>query len=95
MSTLYPHEPAHPLAGSRRAHCAHCGAPAPTRADLARVRLQALCSRYGWSLWGFIQAAASPLDFDFWSWGLERYELARKAFADPGFPQLLEEVVGA
>jgi hypothetical protein len=50
---------------------------APVRADLARVRLQSLCSSYGWSLWGFIQAAASPLDFDFWSWGLERFEKAR------------------
>jgi thiamine kinase-like enzyme len=67
----------------------------PTRADLARVRLQSLCSRYGWSLWGFIQAAASPLDFDFWSWGLERYEKAREAFADPGFDRLLEEAAGA
>jgi len=67
----------------------------PTRADLARVRLQSLCSRYGWSLWGFIQAAASPLDFDFWSWGLERFDLARAAFADPGLPQLLEEAAGA
>jgi thiamine kinase-like enzyme len=63
----------------------------PTPADLARVRLQALCSRYGWSLWGFIQAAASPLDFDFWSWGIERYELAQRTFADPGFARLLEE----
>ncbi|RNM11019.1 choline/ethanolamine kinase family protein [Nocardioides pocheonensis] len=67
----------------------------PTRADHARVRLQALCSSYGWSLWGFIQAAASPLDFDFWSWGLERYEKARAAFADPGFTRLLEEASGA
>ena len=66
----------------------------PTRADLARVRLQALCSRYGWSLWGFIQAAASPIDFDFWSWGLERYEKAREAFAAPGFDRLLEEAAG-
>jgi thiamine kinase-like enzyme len=63
----------------------------PTAADLARVRLQSLCSWYGWSLWGFIQAAASPLDFDFWSWGLERFEKAREAFADPGFDRLLEE----
>jgi thiamine kinase-like enzyme len=67
----------------------------PTRADLARVRLQSLCSRYGWSLWGFIQAAASPLEFDFWSWGTERYEKARAAFADPGFDRLLEEAAGA
>jgi thiamine kinase-like enzyme len=68
---------------------------APTRADLARVRLQALCSCYGWSLWGFIQAAASPLDFDFWSWGLERYDKARQGFADPGFAGLLEDAAGA
>jgi thiamine kinase-like enzyme len=65
----------------------------PSRADLARIRLQSLCSCYGWSLWGFIQAAASPLDFDFWSWGIERFEKARQLFADPGLPRLLEEVV--
>jgi thiamine kinase-like enzyme len=66
----------------------------PTRADLARVRLQALCSCYGWSLWGFIQAAASPLDFDFWSWGLERFEKARQTFGDPQLDRLLEEAAG-
>lgn len=66
----------------------------PTPADLARVRLQALCSAYGWSLWGFIQAATSPLDFDFWSWGLERFEKAAHRFSAPGFPRLLEEVAG-
>jgi thiamine kinase-like enzyme len=71
---------------------AYFGSPSP--ADLARVRLQSLCSWYGWSLWGFIQAAASPMDFDFWSWGLERFEKAEQAFADPGFPTLLREAVG-
>ena len=67
---------------------------APTPADLARVRLQSLCSCYGWSLWGFIQSAASPLEFDFWSWGLERFEKAREAFADPGFDRLLAQAAG-
>ena len=66
----------------------------PSRADVARVRLQSICSWYGWSLWGFIQAAASPIDFDFWSWGLERYEKARAAFAAPQFHRLLGEVAG-
>jgi len=66
----------------------------PTPADLARVRLQSLCSWYGWSLWGFIQAAASPLDFDFWAWGFERFERAREAFADPGFDRLLAQAAG-
>ena len=64
----------------------------PTAADIARVRLQAICSWYGWSLWGFIQAAASPLDFDFWAWGCERYEKAQQAFGDPDLRRLLEDV---
>jgi thiamine kinase-like enzyme len=64
----------------------------PTPADRARVRLQALCSAYGWSLWGFIQSATSELDFDFWAWGLERFERAAATFEDPGFDRLLGEV---
>ena len=67
----------------------------PTRADLARVRLQMLCSEYGWSLWGFIQAAASPIEYDFRGWGLERYEKAVATFRGPAFGRLLEEVAGA
>jgi thiamine kinase-like enzyme len=63
-----------------------------TRADLARVRLGALCSAYGWALWGFIQAASSPLDFDFRSWGMERYEKAAATFRGPDFTTLLEDV---
>jgi thiamine kinase-like enzyme len=64
----------------------------PTRADLARVRLGALCSAYGWSLWGFIQAASSPLDFDFHAWGMERYEKAAAVFRGPDLDSLLEDV---
>lgn len=64
----------------------------PTRADLARVRLQMLCSEYGWSLWGFIQAAASPIDYDFHGWGMERYEKAAATFGGPAFTGLLEDV---
>jgi thiamine kinase-like enzyme len=64
----------------------------PTPADRARVRLQALCSEYGWSLWGFIQEQASPLDFDFHTWGMERYEKAAATFGSPRLGTLLEEV---
>ena len=63
-----------------------------TRADLARVRLQALCSAYGWSLWGFIQAATSPIDFDFHGWGMERFEKAEATFRGPDLDSLLEDV---
>ena len=65
---------------------------APTAADLARVRLQALCSAYGWSLWGFIQAAASPMAFDFWGWGMERFDKARAVFGSDQLERLLAEV---
>jgi len=63
----------------------------PGAADLARVRLQALCSCYGWSLWGFIQAAVSPIEFDFWEWGMERFEKARVMFGSADLPRLLAE----
>jgi thiamine kinase-like enzyme len=64
----------------------------PTQADLARVRLQALCSQYGWSLWGFIQAATSPMDFDFHAWGQERFEKAEATFRGPDLAGLLRAV---
>ncbi len=66
----------------------------PTRADLARVRLGALCSEYGWALWGFIQAATSPIDYDFHGWGMHRFEKAARTFTSAGFATLLEEAAG-
>jgi hypothetical protein len=62
---------------------------------VARVRLQALVSAYGWSLWGAIQAAASDIDYDFDAWGLERFEKAAGGFSADRFTTLLEEVAGA
>jgi thiamine kinase-like enzyme len=67
----------------------------PGRAQLARVRVQALVSAYGWSLWGAIQAAASSIDFDFDTWGLERFEKAARGFTSDRFGRLLEDVARA
>lgn len=63
----------------------------PLRPQIARARLQSLVSPYGWSLWGAIQAARGTLDFDFRSWGQERFEKAAAGFSSPGFGQLLAE----
>ena len=52
---------------------------------IARARLQATVSRYGWSLWGFIQAATNDDDFDFYGWGQERFDKAVADFNDPRF----------
>jgi thiamine kinase-like enzyme len=62
------------------------------RNKIARARLLGLAAKYGWTLWGCIQAAASPLDFDFWSWGMERYEGAVSGFTSRDFPLLLDDV---
>jgi thiamine kinase-like enzyme len=62
------------------------------RSRIARAQLFSLVSRYGWTLWGAIQHASSPLDFDFWSWAMERFEAAAAGFASPDFPRLLADV---
>ena len=59
---------------------------------LARARLRAVTSRYGWSLWGFIQAATREDDFDFYGWGLERFDKAVADFRSPEFETWLEVV---
>jgi thiamine kinase-like enzyme len=64
----------------------------PRRGRIARARLFALMSMYGWTLWGAIQNGASPLEFDFWSWAMERFEGAAAGFTSASFPSLLEEV---
>jgi thiamine kinase-like enzyme len=65
-----------------------------SRSMIARARLLGLASKYGWTLWGAIQHAASPIDFDFWSWAMERFESAAAEFAAPGFPVLLQDAAG-
>ncbi len=62
------------------------------RNKIARAKLLGLAGKYGWTLWGAIQAAVSPIDFDFWSWAMERYEGALEGFSEPGFSRLLDEV---
>jgi thiamine kinase-like enzyme len=65
-----------------------------TRARLARVRLHAVVAQYGWTLWGCIQHAASPLEFDFWAWATERYDGAVAAMRAPDFEDLLDDAAG-
>ena len=61
------------------------------RHRVARARLWGVMSKYGWTLWASIQDAVSSLDFDFWSWGMEKYERALEEFDGPQFERLLEE----
>ena len=58
---------------------------------VARARLWGLMSKYGWTLWGSIQNSVSAIDFDFWAWGMEKYERAVEEFDGPEFESLLEQ----
>lgn len=62
---------------------------------IARCRLQALVSQYGWTLWGVIQKGVSELDFDFWTWSVQKYERAVATFDSPQFPDLLAAAAGS
>jgi len=64
----------------------------PDRVLVARARLYGLASKYGWTLWASIQDGVSTVDFDFWTWGMEKYERAVAEFSSPDFDRLLEEV---
>jgi thiamine kinase-like enzyme len=64
----------------------------PLRNKVARARLWGLMSKYGWTLWGSIQDGVSELDFDFWSWAMEKYDRAVAEFEGPEFEQLLADV---
>jgi thiamine kinase-like enzyme len=61
----------------------------------ARARLWAIMSRYGWSLWGFIQAATlGNDDFDFYGWGQERFDKAVADFRSASFDGWLDAAAG-
>jgi thiamine kinase-like enzyme len=57
----------------------------------ARAHLQGIIGRYGWTLWGCIQSATSAIDFDFWNWGMVRYEAAVADLKSPLIARLLED----
>jgi thiamine kinase-like enzyme len=65
---------------------------APLRNKIARARLWGLVAKYGWMLWASIQDGVSELEFDFWAWGVEKYDRAVAEFDGPDFERLLLEV---
>ena len=62
------------------------------RNKVARARLWGLVAQYGWMLWASIQDGVSELEFDFWAWGMEKYERAVAEFDSPDLELLLADV---
>ncbi len=63
----------------------------PARHLLARMRLHALMSDVGWTLWGAIQARVSKLDYDFWGYASGRWERAEGILASADFSRWLDD----
>ena len=59
---------------------------------LARAWLFALLAKYGWTLWASIQSSVSEIDFDFWQWGMEKFNDVEESFASIEFEQALTQV---
>jgi len=62
--------------------------------QFARAWLFAVMAKYGWTLWASIQDAISTIDFDFWSWGMEKYEDCKELFSSPRYQRMLEMALG-
>jgi thiamine kinase-like enzyme len=60
---------------------------------VARARLFGLVAKYGWTLWASIQSSVSEVDFDFWSWGMDRYARAIAEFRGRSFERLINDVI--
>lgn len=62
------------------------------RSKIARARLQGIVGQYGWTLWGAIQNAVSPVEYDFWEWTMGRFDMAVREMQGPDFESLLHDV---
>jgi len=63
-----------------------------TADKIARMKLNMIMSDVGWTLWAAIQAAISPIDFDFAGWADERWARAETAIDGPEFAEWLAAV---
>lgn len=63
-------------------------------AKIARARAWTLLAHYGWTLWASIQDGVSPIDFDFWTWGMGKYDSARAILHGPACAEILDGLHG-
>ncbi|MGH8862394.1 MAG: phosphotransferase [Jatrophihabitantaceae bacterium] len=64
--------------------------PAPVQT--ARARLFGVMAKYSWTLWAAIQDAVSDVGFDFWTWGMAKYERAVAEFRGSDFTRMINIV---
>ncbi len=59
---------------------------------IARMRLYSIMSDVGWTLWGSIQNKVSDIEFDFWSYAMNRWNRAKRNIDSPELATWLRDV---
>lgn len=62
------------------------------RDKFARAWLFASLAKYGWTLWASIQNSISEIDFDFWEWGMVKYQDVSRDFGSKYFYELMNDL---
>ena len=58
----------------------------------ARAWLFATLAKYGWTLWASIQDGISELDFDFWEWGMVKFNDVQRDFGSDQFYKYISDL---
>jgi len=61
-------------------------------AKIARAKAWSIIARYGWVLWASIQEVISPIDFDFRSWGMAKWNSVLPEIQGPRYRKIIEEL---
>ena len=59
---------------------------------IERTQAWSLIARYGWVLWASIQDAVSPIDFDYRSWGMNKWNTVLEELKSPRFRFILDNL---
>ena len=61
---------------------------------VARAWLFALLAKYGWTLWACIQNSISQIEFDFWEWGMKKFQDVESDYGSNFYQKQIEALKG-
>lgn len=64
----------------------------PRPDKFARAWLFSLLAKYGWTLWAAIQNEVSEIEFDFWEWGMAKYEAVQRDLGSSFYKEQLKNL---
>lgn len=82
----------HPFTGDQEKLLLNAYAGRVEPEELARMRLHKLTADVWWGMWGMIQDRISVLDFDFYTYGIRRFERFRRNYYEGDYRRLIETV---